>query len=412
MFNDENRYLFKFAWKSIRRNAGRSFFIGFAVSLAVVIAVWVVAFFDGMNFQIENAVVNTNTGHFQLQEKNYSRSTDSTFPAFYTPQLARDLNIAPVEAYSPELVLDANISTPEGAASLTVLGIDPALHARFLPISENVIAGTFLDQESTGKIVIGKSLAQVFKMNVGDQLVLNYQDQQGQLRSELLTITGIYQFNGNGFEKRFVYINQKTWQELFLNRYTGKILFHRIALQAPDLSEKENLRVRFKNSDLTIKTWKDLNPEMAVVLDFNDGMINFFFLIIGVTITMTILTPVRMMWQERYKELKMLSILGVSRTRFWKLGLSEVAQMIVLSTLFSSLVLIVIIGIQSRTGIDLRSVNNGVSIERAGILLPGVIYPRLEFYQIIATFIFVILILGISYIWSIHRTLKKLEAEI
>lgn len=57
MLNDENSYLFKFAWKSIRRNAGRSFFIGFSVSLAVFIAVWVVAFFDGMNHQVEKAVV-------------------------------------------------------------------------------------------------------------------------------------------------------------------------------------------------------------------------------------------------------------------------------------------------------------------------------------------------------------------
>lgn len=65
MLNDENRYLFKFAWKSIRRHAGRSFFIGFSVSLAVIIAVWVVSFFDGFNAQIEKAVVNTNIGFFR-----------------------------------------------------------------------------------------------------------------------------------------------------------------------------------------------------------------------------------------------------------------------------------------------------------------------------------------------------------
>ena len=62
MLNPENLYLFKFAWKSIRRNGARSFFIGFSVSLAVVIAVWVVSLFDGLNRQIEKAVVNTNTG--------------------------------------------------------------------------------------------------------------------------------------------------------------------------------------------------------------------------------------------------------------------------------------------------------------------------------------------------------------
>src|SRR5690606_29034580 len=102
--------------------------------------------------------------------------------------------------------------------------------------------------------------------------------------------------------------------------------------------------------DLRFKSWKDLNPEMSVVLEFHDGMIKFFFLIIGVTILMTILTPVRMLWQERYKELKMMSVLGISKNKFWKIGLFEVVQMIIFSSLFSTALLVFIIGIQSHTG--------------------------------------------------------------
>ena len=64
--NPENRYLFKLAWKNIRRNAGRSFFIGLSVALSVGIAVWIMAFFDGMNHQIEKAVVKGNVGYYQL----------------------------------------------------------------------------------------------------------------------------------------------------------------------------------------------------------------------------------------------------------------------------------------------------------------------------------------------------------
>jgi hypothetical protein len=99
MLNTENRYLFKFAWKSIRRNAGRSFFIGFSVSLAVIIAVWVVAFFDGLNSQIEKAVVNTNTGFFQVQEPVYSRSTDSSSPVEFSSQLAQNYRVIPLNHY-------------------------------------------------------------------------------------------------------------------------------------------------------------------------------------------------------------------------------------------------------------------------------------------------------------------------
>jgi ABC-type lipoprotein release transport system permease subunit len=400
----QNFYLLKFAWKSIKRNAGRSFFIGFSVSLAVVIAVWVNAFFDGMNNQIEEAVVNTNTGYFQLQEAHYAYSTDSSNPREFQKQL-----VLPGLKFSPELVLDGNIATPEGSAGLLVLGIVPEFHRDFLPLGKNITEGHFLDSVAEDTVVIGQELAELFKFHTGDQLVLNYQDQSGELRSEILTIGGIYHFNSKSFEKRFVYTNQRTWQKLFLNQDTGKILFNRIGLMAPNLTDYgPPLKEKARANGLKLKTWKNLNPEMAVVLDFHDGMIKFFFLIIAVTITMTILTPVRMLWQERIRELKMMNVLGVTPRRFWKIGAYEIFLMILLSACASSVLLSLVIGVQSKYGIDLRGLNDGVTIERAGIKIPGIIYPALSLHHIVLTFFFVVFILGASYLWSIHRTLKTI----
>jgi putative ABC transport system permease protein len=411
MLNDENRYLFKFAWKSIRRHTGRSFFIGFSVSLAVVIAVWVIAFFDGLNAQIEEAVVNTNTGFFQLQDPLYAKTTDSGRPLPYTPELRARVEAPPVVAASPEVVLDGNISTPEGAAGLFVVGVAPELHRKLLPIADRIVAGGFVDDGDVGGVVIGKELATLFKFAVGDQLVLNYQDVSGDLRSELLTIRGVYRYNSKSFEKRFVYVNQRTWQTLFLNGDTGKTLFNRIVVNTPGIQHEPALRDRIAGQGLELKSWKQLNPEMAVVLEFHDGMIKFFFFIIAVTITMTIMTPVRMLWQERFKELKMMSVIGVSVRKFWKLGAFEVLLMIAASAAASALFLVALIGYQSWAGVDFRFLSDGVSIERAGIKLPGVIYPRLSPEQLVVTFLFVILVLGVSYLWSIHRTLRRLEVD-
>jgi ABC-type lipoprotein release transport system permease subunit len=412
MMNSENTYLFKFAWKSILRNKGRSFFIGFSVSLAVMIAIWVVAFFDGLNFQIEKAVVNTNTGYLQVQEESFAETTDSSHPKEFTPDLKDLMSHPPILAYSPELILDGNISTPEGAAGLLAIGIVPEIHQNFLPVKKKIVEGAFLSSEDEFRVVIGQELATLFKFKVGDQLILNYQDVEGALRSEILIIKGIFHYNSKGFEKRFIYLNQKTWQNLFLNADTGKILFNRIPLMIPDLIEAPLVEAKLKDTGLRFKSWKDLNPEMAVVLEFHDGMIKFFFLIIGVTILMTILTPVRMLWQERYREMKMLNTIGVSVKKFWKIGLYESFLMILLSGTFSTLFLALLIGYQSYRGVDFRYLNDGIPIERAGIKLPGIIYPRLSGEEILVTFLFVIFVLGTSYMWSIHRTVKKMEEEL
>jgi putative ABC transport system permease protein len=403
----ENLYLMKFAWKSIHRHSGRSFFIGFSVSLAVVIAVWVIAFFDGLNSQIEKAVVDNNTGFYQLQEINYSKSTDSTHPLTFDPTRFQNKNL---QAVSPELVLDANISTPEGSAALSILGIVPELHQNLLPIQQKIKAGEYLTPGNAGAM-IGKDLADFFHYKVGDQLVINYQDVKGELRSELLPITAIYRINSKSFEKRFVYINQTVWQTLFFGEVRPQILFNRIVINTPTLAAGEFL-YHLNDSTLVTKSWKQLNPEMAVVLEFHDGMIKFFFIIIAVTILMTILTPVQMLWQERLKELRMMNILGVTKNKFWKLGFFEALQMIIGSFLFSTVALLALIGVQSYTGVDFRFLNEGgLSIERAGIKLPGIIYPILSGHQLAITFIFVMFVLGISYLWSIRSVLKKLEVS-
>jgi putative ABC transport system permease protein len=413
MFKNENLYLFKFAWKSIRRNAGRSFFICFSVSLAVVIAVWVVSVFDGLNHQIEEAVVNTNTGFYQLQEPLYARTTDSSRPVKFTTEIENQMRRKEITAFSPELVLDSNISTPEGSAGLLALGIVPEYHKKLLPIGEKLIAGEFLTPLDQDAIVIGKQLAEDFRFNVGDQLVLNYQDVQGELRSELLTIKGIYHYNSNSFEKRYVYLNQRTWQKLYLDDDSGETLFNRIVMLTPSLAKGEFIRGIFPAEEFLVKTWKNLNPEMAVVLEFHDGIIRFFFLIIGLTVTMTILTPVQMLWQERFKELRMLTILGISTKKFWKIGLFEILQMIFLATTLSILTSVIVIGIQSKTGIDFRFLNqSGLAIERSGIKLPGIIYPLLTYSQVLMTFVFVVLVLSVSYIWSIYRTLSRFKVEL
>lgn len=403
-------FLFSFAGKNIWRHKGRSFFISFSVSLAVTVSIWVMAFFEGMNFQIEKAVVNTNTGHYQIQEDHYAFNTEATHPLKWTEDVEKQIQSIGAIAYSPELVLDGNISTPEGSAGLIVLGIIPQLHSIFLPIKENITLGKFIESDDMDGIVIGKELAKDFKFRVGDELVLNYQDQNGELRSEILFVRGVYDYNANVFQKRFVYISQRAWQNLFFGEDQG-LEFNRIPLVFEDF-QKAGPAIKKLKESFKVKSWKDLNPEMGVVLDFHDGMVRLFFLIIGVTIMMTIMTPVRMLWQERLSEFRMLHILGLNFKDFWRIGIAELILMILLSTILSILILGITLGIQSYTGLDFSFLSPGFAIERSGIRLPRVIYPRISSEQIYITIIMVIGILGTSYTWSISRTLKKLKEQL
>jgi ABC-type lipoprotein release transport system permease subunit len=397
------------SWKYVLRNLGRSFFILFSISISIIAAIWIVAFFDGMNFQTEKAVVDTNTGHFQLQEKNYSDSQDSRAAIDFTAAMEKSLIHPEVLAYSPELVLDANISQPEGAAMLSVLGIVPALHSKLLPIKEHLTSGAFITEDSSGA-VIGEELANVFGFSIGDELLINYQDVNGELRSEIIPIQGIYDFNSKLFEKKYVYINQKVWSQLFFNAIPTSVKFSRIVIEASSLKSLPAISEIGKTYDLNVRSWKNLNPEMSGILEFNDGMIRFFFLIIAVTITMTILNPVRILWQERVKELTMLTVIGVSKKILWTMGLIEALILVFISFLISGIVLTPIILYQKYAGLNLSFLKEGEgAVERAGIELPGIIYPILHGNQILVTIVFTVLSLLFCYAISIRNALKRAQ---
>ena len=393
-------FLASLAAKYIFRNKARSFFILTSISISLIVAMMILSLFSGLFFQIKTSVTNTNTGNFQLQEPNFSESSDPHTPLEWNKELEDSLSHLP--GHSPELVLEANIVQPEGSASLFVLGIDPERNLSVIELGQHMSAGDFFKENETG-VVIGKELALKFKFQVGDDFLINFQDVDGELRSELLPITGIYDFNSKEFKKSYVYIHYKTWQELFLKEERNEQLFHRIVLKTNSES--------FENptQNLILKSWKDINPEMAVVIDFNKGLLNFFMMIIAITVSLSVFNPIRMLLEERVSEFRMMNIIGVSRKGLIPLGLFEAIIMMIVSLTFGLLVYFLLTGLLSSTGIDLTSLNNGRPIERAGIEMPNVLYPLREAKHILLSLIFVIITIGFTYFVSLYSILKKLK---
>ena len=310
-------------------------------------------------------------------------------------------------AYSPELVLDAYLSAPEGTAAFQLVGVDFEAHAKAMGLSTSLQSGVWPRNGDPG-IVIGQDIAEKFLYHVGDQLVLNFQDSKGELRSELVPILGIYRANGRGFERRFAYIDGDRVEEYLFGAPDPRRLVHRVLLFPKGLEVgKKPAEQAAKTSGTTLRSWKDLNPEMAVVLEFHDGMIRFFFLIIAITVVVTILTPVVMLWQERGGEIRMMSIIGVPAKKIWRLGLYEAGVMALLSGTASSVALLVIIGIQSRIGLNFEAVSKGQVLERAGIELPKIIYPILLPQQLAVAYLFVIFVIFVSYTWAVKKVIKS-----
>ncbi len=373
-------------------------------------AIWIMAIFAGMNIQIINSIVECNVGHYQIQEKNFGSSGDPTTPLADSPEFLQKLSLIPgVKAVSRELVLEGFVNSTEGAQAVNLLGVHPEDVNKFVPLHKSLTEGKPLDDNSEGALV-GQALKEKFHLTLGDQLIFNYQDVSGNLRSELVVIQGFYNANAPSFQRGTIYVSPKV-----VGRLAGASPeqplkgIHRYVIFAPTLHDKKQLQSILPENTL-LKEWNDINPEMGAVVQFHDGLVNFFLVIVGICISVTILTPISMLWQERVKEFEMLHIIGVVRKRIWMVGLSEAFIMSIFSLAFAFIMITLCIGWQTKTGLDFSILfDQTAPVERAGIVLPRIIYPLLDLKQFLVTISFVLFTVYISYTLAIRNAVKQIS---
>ncbi len=388
---------------------GRTIFIVLSVTVAAWASLMVVTVLKGMSNNLRDAVVKNNVGDFQFQELSYAQSSLSGHPLEYTSDWEERLKQENIQNPSPELVMEGFLSTPEGDAALTVLGIEPLMHGKFIPLESSIKAGNFFKGTDPRPAVIGDELAKEFKLTVGESLVLNFQDHEGQLRSEQVTVVGIFDYSSRSFQGHYLYLLQRDWQELYLGTYNGKILFNRIPFMGRNLS-MDNLVKIGDGRGVKLKSWQDENPEMSVAVDFNDLMIRFCLLITSFTVLLTIMGPVQILWEERAAELKTLRILGVGRQELMSIGLIEFILTFFISFSLSLFLIFLTFAISSK-GIDLNFLNQGERIERAGIIIDWLIHPSLDVANFITPYVLVFLVLLLSYVSGLTTVLKRLDKE-
>ncbi len=106
-----------------------------------------------------------------------------------------------------------------------------------------------------------------------------------------------------------------------------KLLFYLIILIMPSLVKEKLSHVSGNNS---VRTWKELAPDAAMM---NDFMVMYYFIFIGIimlALAFGIINTMLMTILERTKELGMLMAIGMNRRRIFK--------MIMLETIFLTIV--------------------------------------------------------------------------
>lgn len=361
------------AWRNLWRNHRRSLIMLAAIAIGLWGMIWMTALMRGMVDQMIDDAISTLSGHVQIHAEGYldDPSVEHTIPAAGDNMVLLGLLNSPqVSAWSQRIRVPAVIRSEREVYGVTLVGIDPQREQGLSFIADSIVDGHYLQSPDDRHVLLGRKLVEQLQTRLGQRIVLMSQDPGNNIAERGFRIGGIYDTDLQATETSYVFAGIETVRSL-LKMGSG---VSEISLLGDDYRNPEGLaaEVRAAAGAAETKTWLQLDPYMASMLDVMDGFIVIWFSIIFLALSFGLINTLLMAVFERTREIGLIQALGMPPASILYMVLIESVIMLLIGLLAGNLLSwLTILPIQD--GIDISGIAQG--LEWAGMsstLLPAV----------------------------------------
>ena len=365
----------RLAWRNIWRHRRRTIIIVVAMGLGLAFMMFYDGLMDGFNQAIYGNAIRVLGGNIQIHAAGYREKVD-TNPLL---PLANDSAVVKAALSDPTVITAARRITTgglatnhEGAFPMSIIGIEPEVEAPVSLIAAHIAAGRYLTENDTDSALIGKGLADVMQLKVGDRFTLVGSDIHKQNRQRSMTVIGIYDIGVPTNEKNTLYISLGEAQSLYgLSNQSTEV----------DVTLKklgqENAVVAALTPALPgyeVESWEKNYPELTDAVNQKGAIMNVFSVIITVIAGIGILNLLLMAIYERTREIGLLGAMGLKPREIALLFILE-GTMIGLVGVTAGVVLgLIINGSFGVVGMDYSQFS---SVTEYMALISGRVYPTL-----------------------------------
>jgi ABC-type lipoprotein release transport system permease subunit len=302
--------LFKMAFRDILRHKRRSIFSAIAMGLGLTLLLMFASFIEGEMRGSMATSIKLDTGHIQIQAQNYDKNKNSLLwqdlianPGKIADQISSTL---PVIAATPKLFASGVITLGNASSGVRVVGIDPSSPA-YEPFKTGMVAGEFLQEDDNSGILIGKPLANQYKLKPGDSINLLVNTANGDVDQQQFTIRGIYSTESSSLDRAVVFLPLAKAQAITQAGDHASIIF----ILLKDKNQTEAVVNAIQAPDLKIVPWKVLNSFIMDFQQYADSFMSLFYLIILAITATVIINTLIMAVYERTREIGILSAIGM-----------------------------------------------------------------------------------------------------
>lgn len=365
--------LLTIAWRNIWRHPARSGVLIAAVAVGLWAAVMVIGWANGLMQQRMDYVIERELTHLQIHHPDFP---DDGHPWDHIPdhnQITSWLDDHPqVRSHASRTITDGMLQSPVKTSGVRIRGIDVAAETRTTTFHENMVQGEFLDADLSNPAIISRILADEHNMRIGNRIVLTFENVDRELTSSAFHIAGLFTSASSEYDKRNIFVRSKDLTEIL----AGRPIFHEIGVMLVHEIETEAFVAMLNKhfEDILAQTWRELSPELSMIVELGDVMILLISLIIMAALGFGILNTMLMALFERMRELGMLLSIGMSKVRIFCMIMLEALILTFSGALIGMALAWLSLHHLGQTGINLEMFAQGAAL----IGFDYLIYPFLS----------------------------------
>ena len=304
--------LLKMAWRNIWRHRRRTVIIVVAMGLALGMMMMYDGLMDGFNNAIYGNAIRVLGGNIQVHAPGYREKVDSN-PLI---PLAEDKAVVQAALANPDVIAASRriqtgglLSNREGAFTISIIGIEPEVEAPNSLIAENVTDGRWLAADDQDSVLIGRGLADVMGVQIGDRITMVGSDVHKQNRQRTMTVAGIYDLGMPTLEKQTVYISLAEAQALFDLRDQST----EVQITLNDIGQEARVVDALAPTmpGYEVESWDKNYPDLANAVTSKNVVMDIFSVIIEVIAGIGVLNLLLMAVFERTREIGLLGAMGL-----------------------------------------------------------------------------------------------------
>ena len=208
----------RLAWRNIWRHRRRTVIVVSAISFTLAM----VMLYDGMIAGFEDAIygnaIKVLGGNIQIHAEGYQAKGGQN-PLLPLPDdqaaVKAALSQPQVVAASRRINTSGLATNRKGAFAVGITGMEPEQELPVNLIAQNVFEGRYLAADDQDMVLIGKGLADVMELKVGDRFSLSGRAPHQQIITRTMTVVGIYDIGMAEIEKRSVFLSLANAQDLY-----------------------------------------------------------------------------------------------------------------------------------------------------------------------------------------------------